>query len=73
MAYILIIFVRKLNFVKLRHNRFLKSIFENTLRCTVSTVGDTVSTVGETHEAILSIIGGDVQPLQDVRRSSLCH
>ena len=66
MAYSLIIFVRKLNFVKLRHNRFLKSIFETTLRCTVSTVG-------ETHETILSITEGDVQPLQDVRRSSFCH
>ena len=66
MAYSLIIFVRKLTFVKLRQNRFLKSIFETTLRCTVSTVG-------ETHETILSITGGDVQPLQDVRRSSLCH
>ena len=36
----LIIFVRKLNFVKLRRNWFLKNIFETTLRCTVSTVGE---------------------------------
>ena len=46
-----IIFARKLNFVKLRHNQFLKNIFETTLRCTVSTVG-------EMHETILSITEG---------------
>ena len=60
---ILIIFVRKLNFVKLRRNGFLKNIFETTLRCTV----------GETHETILSITGVDLEPLQHVRRSSLCQ
>ena len=63
---ILLILVRKLNFVTLRPNRFLKTIFETTLRCTVSTVG-------ETHETILSITGGDLEPLQHVRRSSLCQ
>ena len=42
----LIIFVRKLDFVKVCRNRFLKNIFETTLRCTVSTVG-------EMHETIL--------------------
>ena len=47
----------KYNFVKLCHNRFLKNIFEATLRCTVSTVG-------ETHETILLITGGDLEPLQ---------
>ena len=62
---ILIIFVRKLNFVTLRHNRFLKTIFETTLRCTLSTVG-------ETHETIPSITGGDLEPLH-VRRNSLCQ
>ena len=50
---ILIIFVRKLNFVKLRRNRLY--IFETTLRYTVSTVG-------EMHETILSITGGDLTP-----------
>ena len=53
---ILIILVRKLNFVTLRRSQFLKTIFETTLRCTVSTVG-------ETHETILSITGGDLEPL----------
>ena len=62
---ILIILGRKLNFVKLRRNRFLKTIFETTLRCTLSTVG-------ETHETILSITGGDLEPLH-VTRNSLCH
>ena len=62
----LIIFARKLNLVRLRHNRFLKNIFETTLRCTVSTVG-------EMHETILSITGGDLEPLQNVRQSSLCQ
>ena len=58
----LIIVVRKLNFVKLRHNRLFKNIFETTLRCTVSTVG-------EMHEIILSITREDLEPLQHVRRS----
>ena len=49
---ILIILVRKLNFVTLRRDRFLKYIYETTLRCTVSTAG-------ETHEIILSITGGE--------------
>ena len=62
----LIIFVRKLNFVKLCHNRFLKNVFETTLRCTVSTVG-------EMHETILLITGGELEPLQYVKRSSLCQ
>ena len=62
---ILIILVRKLNFVTLRHNRFLKTIFETTLRCALSTVG-------EMHETILSITGGDLEPLY-VRRYSLCQ
>ena len=62
----LITFVRKLNFVKLRRNRFLKNIFETTL-------GSTVSTVGEMHETILSITGGDLEPVQHVRKSSLCQ
>ena len=44
----LIIYVRNLNFVKLRGNQFLKNIFETTLHCTVSTVG-------EMHETILSV------------------
>ena len=48
---ILIIFVRKLNFVKLRRNRFLKNILESTLRVTVTIVG-------EMHEIILSITRG---------------
>ena len=61
---ILIILVRKLNFVTLHRNQFLKTIFETTLRCTVSTVG-------ETHETILSITGGDLELEQHVRRSSL--
>ena len=52
----LITFVTKLNFVKLRRNRILKNIFETTLRCTVRTVG-------EMHETILSITGGDLEPL----------
>ena len=60
---ILIILVRKLNFVTLRHNRFLKIIFETTLHCTLCTVG-------ETYETILSITGGDLEPLH-VRRNSL--
>ena len=47
-------------FVKLRHNRFLKNIFEISLRCTVSTVG-------EMHEPILSITGGDLEPMHLVR------
>ena len=59
----LIIFVRKLNFVKLCRNRLLKNIFETTLCCTVSTVG-------EMHETILSITGKDLEPLQHVRWSS---
>ena len=63
---ILVNLVRKLSFVTLRRNRFLKNIFETTLRCTVSTVG-------ETHETIMSITGGDLEPLQHVRRSSLCQ
>ena len=63
----LIIFVRKLNFVKLRDNRFLKSIFETT------NLHRTVSTVDEIHETVLSITGGDLEPLQHVRRSSLCQ
>ena len=49
----LIIFARKLNFVKLRHNWFLKNINQTTLRCTVSIVG-------EMYEAILSITGADL-------------
>ena len=48
MLNILMSFVRKLSFVKLRRNRFLKNVFETTLRYTVSTVS-------ETHETILSI------------------
>ena len=60
---ILIVFVRKLNFVKLRRNWFLKNIFEATLDCTVSTVG-------EMHETILLITRRDLEPLQHVRRSS---
>ena len=63
---ILVNLVRKLSFVTLRRNRFLKNIFETTLRCTVSTVG-------ETHKTIMSITGGDLEPLQHVRRSSLCQ
>ena len=47
-------------FVKLRHNRFLKNIFEISLRCTVSTVG-------EMHEPILSITRGDLEPMHLVR------
>ena len=57
---VLIILVKKLNFVTLRHNRFLKTIFETTLRCTLSTVR-------ETHETFLSITGGNLEPLH-VRR-----
>ena len=63
---ILRIFVRKLNFVKLRRNGFLKNIFETTLCCTVSTVD-------ETHETIMLITGVDLEPLQHVRQSSLCQ
>ena len=63
---ILIILVRKLNIAALHRNWFLKTIFETTLRCTVSTVD-------ETHETILSITGGDLELLQHVRRSSLCQ
>ena len=66
MLNILIILLRELNFVTLRRNQFLKTIFETTLRCTVSTVG-------ETHETILSITGEDLESLQHVRRSSLCQ
>ena len=47
-------------FVKLRHNRFLKNIFEISLRCTVSTVG-------EMHEPILSITRADLESLHLVR------
>ena len=47
-------------FVKLRHNQFLKNIFESTLHCTVSTVG-------EVHEPILSITRTDLEPLHLVR------
>ena len=43
-------------FVKLRHNRFLKNIFEISLRCIVSTVG-------EMHEHILSITKADLEPM----------
>ena len=46
----------KLRFAKLRRNRFLKNIFATTLRCTASTVG-------ETHETILSISRGDLEPM----------
>ena len=53
----LIISTRKLSFVKLCRNRFLKNRFETTLRCTVKTVG-------EMHETILSITGGDLETLQ---------
>ena len=63
---ILIIFIRKLNFVKLRRNQLLKNIFETTLRCTVGTVC-------EARETILSITGGDLEPLPYVRRSTLCQ
>ena len=66
MLNILIILLRELNFVTLRRNQFLKTIFETTLRCTVSTVG-------ETHETILSITGEDLESLQHARRSSLCQ
>ena len=45
---------------KRSQNRFLKNIFERTLRCTVSTVG-------EVHEAILSINRADLEPLHLVR------
>ena len=51
----LIIFVRKLNFLNFCRNRFLKSIFETTLRCTLSTVG-------KMHETNLSITGGSLEP-----------
>ena len=47
-------------FVKLRQNRFLKNIFEISLRCTVSTVS-------EVHEPILSIARADQEPLHLVR------
>ena len=47
-------------FVKLRHNRFLKNIFEMSLRCTVSTVG-------EMHEPILSITRADLEAMHLVR------
>ena len=60
---IVITLLRELNFVTLRHNRFLKTIFETILRCTLSTVG-------ETHETIMSITGEDLEPLH-VRRNSL--
>ena len=56
MLAILTIFVMKLRFAKLRRNRFLKNIFATTLRCTASTVG-------ETHETILSISRGDLEPM----------
>ena len=52
----LIIFVRKLNFVKLCHNRLLRNISETNLRCTVRTVG-------EMDQTIMSITGGDLEPL----------
>ena len=52
---IVIILVRKLSFAKLPSNLFLKNIFEITLRCTVSTVG-------EIHEIILSITVWDLEP-----------
>ena len=60
---ILVIFIKNFvlsNFVKLRHNRVLRNIFENILRCTVSTAG-------EVHETSLSIIGADLEPLHHVR------
>ena len=44
-------------FVKLRHSRFLKNIFEISLSCTVSTVG-------EMHEPILSITRADLHSSQ---------
>ena len=47
-------------FVKLRHNWFLNIIFENTLRCTVSTSS-------EVHEPILSITTEDLEPLHLAR------
>ena len=49
-----------ITFVKLRHNQFLKNIYENTLRCTVSTTG-------EVHELILSITRVDLEPLHLIR------
>ena len=58
-----VIFIKNLvlsNFVKLRHNRVLRNIFENILRCTVSTAG-------EVHETSLSIIRADLEPRQRVR------
>ena len=48
------------NFVKLRHNRVLRNILENILRCTVSTAG-------EVHETSLSIIGANLEFLHRVR------
>ena len=63
---ILMIFLRKLNFVKLHCNWFLENIVETTLRCTVSTVV-------EMHETILSITRGDLEPLLHVRQSSMCQ
>ena len=47
-------------FVKLRHNRFLKNIFESTLRCPVSTAG-------EVHKPTLSITRADLELLHLVR------
>ena len=48
------------NFVKLRHNRVLRNILENILRCTVSTAG-------EVHETSLSIMGANLESLHRVR------
>ena len=47
-------------FVKLRHNWFLKIIFESTLHCTLSNAS-------EVHEPILSINTEDLEPLHLAR------
>ena len=51
-------------FVKLRHNRFVKNIFESTLCCTVSTAG-------EVHETVLSITKTDLETLHLIRCNSM--
>ena len=47
-------------FVKFSHNRFLKNVFEISLSCTVSTVG-------EMHEPILSVTRADLELMHLVR------
>ena len=68
MLEMLIILVRKLNFVTLRHNRFLKTIFETTLSCTLSRGGSRTAATSKVQISVIIVNGW--KPLTIITKSS---